>query len=249
MQVDVDPFKKAYPLYVYVADVNVVEISEEIITGNLVKLKETTNCQRTDVEMVTNGHVCNNEVVTEDQYAEKIKVAYPKAEEDLIDFLNRCKISNSVTMLSPRCSAVFDKEAAKVLKAFDHSQRGKENVLTIGPNSVSIKGVYLTRFYPQRNIQRKIRRKLSPHLQSLRPKNGCFPMERNLGTLLHLQNGSKELLGMLIKMRHLILRNMLKRIITREKNPMTKTQWSRFQCQNKSNALIVVTNTDKEKGK
>jgi uncharacterized C2H2 Zn-finger protein len=47
-----------------------------------------------------------------------MKVAYPKAEEDLIDFLNRCKISNTNVMLCPRCSAVFDKEAAKSVKGF-----------------------------------------------------------------------------------------------------------------------------------
>ena len=57
-------------------------------------------------------------MVTEDQFVEKMEVAYPKAEEDLIDFLNRCKISNTNVMLCPRCSAVFDKEAAKSVKGF-----------------------------------------------------------------------------------------------------------------------------------
>jgi hypothetical protein len=45
-------------------------------------------------------------------------VAYPKDEEDLVDFLNRCKISNTNAMLCPRCSAVFDKEAAKSVEGF-----------------------------------------------------------------------------------------------------------------------------------
>jgi len=45
-------------------------------------------------------------------------VAYPKAEEDLIDFLNRCKISNTNAMLCPRCNAVFNKEAAKSVEGF-----------------------------------------------------------------------------------------------------------------------------------
>jgi hypothetical protein len=57
-------------------------------------------------------------VVTENQFAKKMNVACPKAEEDLIDFLNRCKISNTNAMLCPRCSAVFDKEAAKSVKGF-----------------------------------------------------------------------------------------------------------------------------------
>ena len=47
-----------------------------------------------------------------------MEVAYPKAEEDLIDFLNRCKISNTNDMLCLRCSAVFDKEDAKFVEGF-----------------------------------------------------------------------------------------------------------------------------------
>jgi len=74
MKVYVDPLKKANSLYVDIADVNVVEVSGEIIAGNFVEPKVTAECQRTDIEMVTGDHVCNNEVVTEDQYAEKVQV-------------------------------------------------------------------------------------------------------------------------------------------------------------------------------
>jgi len=53
-----------------------------------------------------------------------MEVAYPKAEEDVIDFLNRCKISNTYAMLCPRCNAVFDKEAAKSVEGFlPHTKR------------------------------------------------------------------------------------------------------------------------------
>jgi len=45
-------------------------------------------------------------------------VAYSMAEEELIDFLNRCKLKNSEVMLCPRCSSVFDKEATKSLESF-----------------------------------------------------------------------------------------------------------------------------------
>jgi len=63
-------------------------------------------------------------LITEDQFVKKIEVAYPKAEEDLIDFLNRCKISNTNAMLCPRCSAVFDKEAVKSIEGFlPHTKR------------------------------------------------------------------------------------------------------------------------------
>jgi len=46
---------------------------------------------------------------------EKLKTAYPTAEEKLIDFLNRCKLKNSEVMLCPKCSDVFDKEVTKGL--------------------------------------------------------------------------------------------------------------------------------------
>jgi len=125
MKVYVDPLRKADSLYVDIADVNVVEVSGEIIAGNFVEPKVTAECQKTDIEMVTGDHVCNNEVVIEDQYAKKVQVACPKAKEDLIDFLNRCKISNSATMLCPRCSAVFDKETAKNIEAFRPQSKRK----------------------------------------------------------------------------------------------------------------------------
>ncbi|MCI68012.1 hypothetical protein A2U01_0089271, partial [Trifolium medium] len=51
------------------------------------------------------------QAVTEEEYAEKIKVVYPQAEEELIDFLNKCKLNNKEVMLCPRCSDVCDKEA------------------------------------------------------------------------------------------------------------------------------------------
>ncbi|MCH81893.1 hypothetical protein A2U01_0002687, partial [Trifolium medium] len=47
--------------------------------------------------------------VPEEEYTEKIKVLYPQAEEELVDFLNRCKLNNKEVMLCPRCSVVCDK--------------------------------------------------------------------------------------------------------------------------------------------
>jgi len=42
-----------------------------------------------------------------------MKETYPTAKEELIDFLNQCKLKNSEVMLCPRYSVVFDKEATK----------------------------------------------------------------------------------------------------------------------------------------
>src|ERR1044072_4035803 len=41
---------------------------------------------------------------------------FPNAGEDLVDFLFRCKLEDTEVMLCPRCSAVFDKKAAKGLQ-------------------------------------------------------------------------------------------------------------------------------------
>lgn len=48
---------------------------------------------------------------------EKIKVVYSKAEEELADFLNRCKLKDFEVMLYPYCSVVFDTEAVKDLES------------------------------------------------------------------------------------------------------------------------------------
>ncbi|MCI81229.1 hypothetical protein A2U01_0102502, partial [Trifolium medium] len=49
--------------------------------------------------------------VPEEEYEKKVREVYPNAEEELMDFLNRCKLNNSEVMMCPRCSTVCDKEA------------------------------------------------------------------------------------------------------------------------------------------
>ncbi|KEH15116.1 hypothetical protein MTR_2170s0010 [Medicago truncatula] len=80
--------------------------------------------------MVTEDHQSENAMVTEDQFAEKVKVAYPKAEENLIDFLIRCKISNTNAKLCPRCIAIFDKKATKSVKGFQPQTKRKGGCVT-----------------------------------------------------------------------------------------------------------------------
>jgi len=110
MQVDTDPLVRSDSMYLEVAGLNMVEISE-------IDPIVATDGPKIDVEMVT--------IITEDQYEEKIQVVFPKVEEDLIDFPNRCKISGSLVMLYPRCSAVFDKKAAKNVEGFRPKMKRK----------------------------------------------------------------------------------------------------------------------------
>jgi len=111
MQVEVDPLKKADSMYLEITGMNMVEITE-------IDLVITTDGLKIDVEMATEGHKCVDTIITEDQYQEKIQVVFPKAKEDLIDFLNRCKIYGSPVMSCPRCSAIFDKKAMKNVEGF-----------------------------------------------------------------------------------------------------------------------------------
>ena len=57
-----------------------------------------------------------DKITPELQLYEKAKVAYHMAEEELIDFLHRCRLKNSEVMLCLRCSSVFDNEATKSLE-------------------------------------------------------------------------------------------------------------------------------------
>jgi len=118
MQVDADLSKKADSIYAEVIGINMVDIAEEFDGELPIEAQTLQENPQAGVEMVTEDHQSENATFTEDQFAEKIKVAYPKAEKDLIDFLNRCNISNTNAMLCPRCSAVFDKEAAKYVEGF-----------------------------------------------------------------------------------------------------------------------------------
>jgi len=118
MQVDADPLKKADSMYAEIIGINMVDIVKD--SGGQLPIEKPAfgeSPQAMD-EMVTEDHQSTDALITEDQLIKKIEVAYPKAEEDLIDFLNRCKISNTNAMLCPRCSAIFNKEAAKSVEGF-----------------------------------------------------------------------------------------------------------------------------------
>jgi len=66
-------------------------------------------------------------------------------EEELIDFLNHCKLKNSEVMLCPRCSLVFDKRPLKALKMLFQNLRREENgPLIIDQNSLLLRVTFLS---------------------------------------------------------------------------------------------------------
>ena len=78
IQVDVDPLKKVDFMYAEIVNINMVDISEGSGAGDSVEASMSKEKLQEDVEMVTNNHQYDNAMVTEDQFAEKMRVAYPK---------------------------------------------------------------------------------------------------------------------------------------------------------------------------
>lgn len=47
------------------------------------------------------------------EYTKKVKVVYTRAEEELIEFMNICKLKDSEVMFFPYNNAVLDKDVVK----------------------------------------------------------------------------------------------------------------------------------------
>jgi hypothetical protein len=112
MQVDSDPLKDVSMMYTDIVGCNMVEAIVDTFEGLSVKAEVETGADVVECQMVDitkdAGYV--EETTLEPQFDEKFKATYPTAEEEQIDFLNRCRLKNSEVMLCPRCSVVFDKE-------------------------------------------------------------------------------------------------------------------------------------------
>jgi len=114
MQVESDRLKDASMMYTDIAGCNMMEAIVDVVEGLFVEAEvDVAECKMVDI---TKDEERVEETTTERQFNEKLKIVSPTAEEELIDFLNRCKLKNSKVMLCPRCSAVFDKEATKGLE-------------------------------------------------------------------------------------------------------------------------------------
>jgi hypothetical protein len=86
---------------------------------------EPVDCMMVDAMDISGG--AQIIAIPETEYAEKIKVVYPQAKEELIDFLQRCKLNKIEVMLCPRCSAVFDKKATDGLNKYVPFAKNKGN--------------------------------------------------------------------------------------------------------------------------
>ena len=72
-----------------------------------------------------------------------MKVVFPKPEEELVDFLNRCKLSNSRSLLFPKCNMVYDENDAKKIEALKKKHPQEKNLKVVfdyenGPYKVQV---------------------------------------------------------------------------------------------------------------
>ncbi|PNX91295.1 hypothetical protein L195_g047425 [Trifolium pratense] len=161
--------------------------------------------------------------IPEGEYYEKMKVVYPGAKEELIDFLQRCKLNKSEVMLCPRCSAVFDKKATEGLNKFIPFRRNKEN----WPKSRPVKKQNMAHAKPM------YQRLGNPN--TFVPSNNT-PMNKwvhghstNLvRNSVDRGSSSKNQSNQSVDSRKYAYKNNYM-----GKNPMTRTQWRRHQRQQK----------------
>ena len=118
MQVDFDPLNDESMMYTDITCCNMVEAIIDDVENLFVEAEvgaeaDVIECQMVDI---TKDAEYVEETTPEPQFDAKLKTAYHTAEEEFIDFLNRCKLKNSKVILCPRRSVVFDKEATKGLE-------------------------------------------------------------------------------------------------------------------------------------
>lgn len=67
---------------------------------------------------------------------ELMKDVFPKPKEELDDFLNKCKLSNSKTMLCPNCNVVYDEITATKIELIKNEESKGNLLLGKGPRIV-----------------------------------------------------------------------------------------------------------------
>ena len=140
-QAEEDPLKTVDSMYAELVGINMVDISEDSMAFETSAPEDSLSA---NAEKVTKGHHLDAEMVIEDQFAEKMKTTYLEVEEDLVDFLNRCKISNM-----PCCALdavqYSIRKLRRLWKDFDHNHTEKIDGWTIIQSMVSTKRASPTR--------------------------------------------------------------------------------------------------------
>lgn len=90
------------------------------VDADLLQTEDAYTTEQFEILMVKDTEGFDMEVEKGEKISAVVNVemhmVYPQADEGLTDFLERCKLSDSKTMLFPRCSIVFDEEETKKLR-------------------------------------------------------------------------------------------------------------------------------------
>ncbi|KAI5390140.1 hypothetical protein KIW84_075463 [Lathyrus oleraceus] len=111
-------------------NINMVEIADDLANQNEFEVTEGFDDQKkmetTEVSQRDQAEVGEDRRRKEYQRKEYQRLAYPKEEENLVEFIKRCQKMRTEVMLCPCCSAIFDRKSATNLEAVDKAKR-KEN--------------------------------------------------------------------------------------------------------------------------
>ncbi|GAU44958.1 hypothetical protein TSUD_28930 [Trifolium subterraneum] len=202
------------------------------------QIADTSFAEPFEFMMVEAMEVTTLESIPEEEYIEKIKVVYPKVEEDLLDFLMRCKAKNHQIMLCPRCSAVCDKEATAGLENYLPYVKPKFNGpnrrlnFNSGPNQYPNKGKAIM---PKPSIHERIGRKQT-FLPSTKIPMGQWGHGRYAAFDKRIKHQGSSSKGWQTDAQPIMAMDASKysyKSNYKGKNPMTRTQWCRFQRQKK----------------
>lgn len=114
---------------------------DKVVEGLQVKFHNLciTEDANMEVNMVEVSQETSMEVDDEHRQEEYNKLAFPKEEETLMDFLHRCQGKKSEVMLCHRCSVVFDKKAAHNLEGIRKAKDRWDPKRYFDPNRTLVK--------------------------------------------------------------------------------------------------------------
>lgn len=208
MKVDDDPLKVEEAFYSEINDCMMIEATEG--------LEEEITAETFECLMVETTEGPDN--------TKKLEEIYPQAGESLEDFQEKCKVTGSEAALCPRCNVVFDKKAAK---RYEDAKK-----------KTAPRFLFDSKGNPRRNSQHQ------SNIQSSRPRTfippSYTPPEKWVEEVS--QKGSKRPKWKVMEMGKATepaddkaeIKGYMISPNYKGKNPMTHTQWRRYQRNKKA---------------
>ncbi|KAK2384605.1 hypothetical protein QL285_071934 [Trifolium repens] len=162
--------------------------------------------------------------IPEEEYENKVEEVYPQPGETLLDFLQRCKENDGEATLCPHCSAMFDKKAAAGLNNFLPHSQGRSNWPNQKPTYSNVLNSQQAPVHQRLGSQKSF-------VPSSRTPVNQWVHGRNMGFgQRNVEKGNSSSFNPKKdpESRKYDYRNNYK-----GKNPMTRSQWRRYQRQKK----------------